>query len=92
MEQVITAGNEKPIQIADIVYSKEKSLFTILAIISGLIWIAIIFATKGLALVYVLMFFIIYLFSHSAFISYLKGTAVEINAEQFPELHNLNSG
>ncbi|MCL1090186.1 M48 family metallopeptidase [Shewanella profunda] len=87
MEQVITAGNEKPIQIADIVYSKEKSLFTILAIISGLIWIAIIFATKGLALVYVLMFFIIYLFSHSAFISYLKGTAVEINPEQFPELH-----
>lgn len=87
MEQVITAGNENPIQMTDIVYSKEKSLFTLLAIISGIVWAALIIGTFGMALLYVLMFFIIYLFSHSAFISYLKGTAVEINAEQFPELH-----
>ncbi|MGI2158318.1 M48 family metalloprotease [Shewanella baltica] len=89
MEQVITAtaGNDNPIQMTEIVYSKEKSLFTLLAIISGIVWAALIIGTLGMALLYVLMFFIIYLFSHSAFISYLKGTAVEINAEQFPELH-----
>ncbi|MCS6115724.1 M48 family metallopeptidase [Shewanella baltica] len=89
MEQVITAtaGNDNPIQMTEIVYSKEKSLFTLLAIISGIAWAALIIGTLGMALLYVLMFFIIYLFSHSAFISYLKGTAVEINAEQFPELH-----
>lgn len=87
MEQVVSAGNDNPIQMTDTVYSKEKSLFTILAIISGLIWAVLIIATKGLALIYVLMFFIIYLFTHSAFISYLKGTAVEISPEQFPDLH-----
>jgi len=88
MEQVTaTAGNDNPIQMTEIVYSKEKSLFTLLAIISGIVWAALIIGTLGMALLYVLMFFIIYLFSHSAFISYLKGTAVEINAEQFPELH-----
>ena len=89
MEQVITptAGKDNPIQMTEIVYSKEKSLFTLLAIISGIVWAALIIGTLGMALLYVLMFFIIYLFSHSAFISYLKGTAVEINAEQFPELH-----
>ncbi|MCP3129255.1 M48 family metallopeptidase [Shewanella sp. KJ2020] len=87
MEQVITTGNDNPIQMTDIVYSKEKSLFTLLAIISGLIWAGLIIGTLGVALLYVLAFFIIYLFSHSAFISYLKGTAVEINAEQFPDLH-----
>jgi len=84
---VVSAGNDNPIQMTDTVYSKEKSLFTILAIISGLIWAVLIIATKGLALIYVLMFFIIYLFTHSAFISYLKGTAVEISPEQFPDLH-----
>lgn len=87
MEQAISTGNDNPIQMADTVYSKEKSLFAILAIISGLIWAVLILATKGLALIYVLMFFIIYLFTHSAFISYLKGTAVEISPEQFPDLH-----
>ncbi|EGM68121.1 M48 family metallopeptidase [Shewanella sp. HN-41] len=87
MEQVITAGNDNPIQMTDIVYSKEKSLFTLLAIISGLVWAGLIIGTLGVALIYVLAFFIIYLFSHSAFISYLKGTAVEISAEQFPDLH-----
>lgn len=87
MEQVVSAGNDNPIQMADTVYSKEKTLFTILAIISGLIWLVLILATKGIALIYVLILFIIYLFTHSAFISYLKGTAVEISPEQFPDLH-----
>jgi Zn-dependent protease with chaperone function/Tfp pilus assembly major pilin PilA len=87
MEHVITAEHDNPIQIADTVYVNETKLFTILAIISGLVWAALIVGTMGMALLYVLMFFIIYLFTHSAFISYLKGTAVEINAEQFPELH-----
>jgi len=87
MEQVITTGNDNPIQMTDIVYSKEKSLFTLLAVISGIVWAGLIIGSLGVALLYVLAFFIIYLFSHSAFISYLKGTAVEINSEQFPDLH-----
>lgn len=87
MEQVNTTKNSNPIQMVDTIYSKEKSLFTLLAIISGIIWATIILGSMGIALLYLLILFIIYLFSHSAFISYLKGTAVEITAEQFPDLH-----
>ncbi|AQS40329.1 Zn-dependent protease with chaperone function [Shewanella psychrophila] len=87
MEQVVTSGNEHPINTADLVYSNEKTLFGILAFLSGLCWILLIVGTLGMALLYVLLFFIIYLFSQSAFISYLKGSAVEVNTEQLPELY-----
>jgi Tfp pilus assembly protein PilE len=43
--------------------------------------------TIGIALVYVLIFFLAYLFSQSAFISYIKGTAVKLSHEQFPDLY-----
>ena len=70
MEQVITAtaGKDNPIQMTDIVYSKEKSLFTLLAIISGIVWAALIIGTLGMALLYVLMFFIIYLLFKNIYI------------------------
>lgn len=71
----------------DLVYKNEKPLFLILAIISIPIWIALIVGTMGIALVYILFFFLFYLFAQSAFISHLKGTAVRITPEQFPDLH-----
>ncbi|MFQ6023714.1 MAG: M48 family metallopeptidase [Acidiferrobacterales bacterium] len=71
----------------DLVYSKEKPLFVVSLIISLIFWLAVIIGTFGAALVYVLFFFIFYLFVQSAFISYLKGTAVKITEEQFPDLY-----
>ncbi len=41
----------------------------------------------GVALIYLLMGALIFLFSHSAFISYLKGTGVKVSEKQFPELY-----
>ncbi|RJQ49141.1 MAG: hypothetical protein C4528_01165 [Gammaproteobacteria bacterium] len=71
----------------NLVYKHEKPLFYILVVISLLIWIGVIAVTSGIALIYVAVAFIFYLFFQSAFISYLKGTAVKITVQQFPDLH-----
>ncbi len=71
----------------DILYKKEKTLFTIMAIISLLFWIGVVVGTAGVALVILAVMYILYLFAHSAFISYVKGTGVRIGKNQFPELH-----
>lgn len=70
-----------------LVYPKEKTLFAILAVLGGLVWLLVILGTVGIALLYVLLFFILYLFAQSGFISYIKGTAVRITPEQFGALH-----
>ena len=70
----------------DIIYRKERVLFGIAIVLSALFWLVLIAVTKGLALVYVLMFFVFYLFAQSAFISYIQGTAVKITPQQFPDL------
>src|SRR3989304_6815688 len=71
----------------ELVYKHEKSLFVITAIIASLFWILLLFVTFGTLLVYLLIGYIFFLFIHSAFISYLKGTGVKITEEQYPDLH-----
>ncbi|HEY6096060.1 MAG TPA: M48 family metallopeptidase [Gallionellaceae bacterium] len=68
-------------------YKNEKPLFIILLVISTLVWLGLLVGTMGLVLVYILAFLLFYVVAQSAFISYLKGTGVEITAEQFPDLH-----
>lgn len=70
----------------DLLYKNEKPLFIINLIISLLIWIILIFGTVGVALIWILFFFIFYLFVQSGLIAYLKGTAVKITPDQFPDL------
>jgi len=70
-----------------LVYKNEKRLFNILLTLSLPVWGGLIIGTAGIALVYILSFFVFYLFAQAGFISYLKGTAVEITPEQFPDLH-----
>lgn len=71
----------------NLVYANEKRLFVVLSIISIAVWVALVVGTLGIALVYLLFFFVFYLFAHSAFIAYLKGTGVRITPQQFPDLH-----
>lgn len=71
----------------ELVYPKERSLFMLSAVLSGIFWLVLLVATFGLLLLYVLLFFVIYLFAQSAFVSYLRGTAVRITPQQFPDLH-----
>lgn len=70
----------------DLIYRNEKTLFAIMLALSLLLWIALVLGTLGLALVYGLMFFVAYCFAQSALISHIKGTGVQINAQQFPDL------
>jgi len=70
-----------------LVYKNEKRLFNILLTLSLPVWGGLIIGTAGIALVYIFSFFVFYLFAQAGFISYLKGTAVEITPEQFPDLH-----
>ncbi len=55
----------------DLLYKNEKPLFSIMLAVSLLICGLLLFATKGLALAYVVMFGLFYLFAQSGFISYL---------------------
>jgi len=52
-----------------------------------LLWVLLMVGTLGIALIYMLIGFIAYLFAHSALISYIKGNGVELSSRQFPELH-----
>jgi len=69
-----------------LVYGKEGPLFVILLALSIIIWAAVIVASFGIALLYMLIFFVAYLFAHSAYISHIRGTGARISKEQFPDL------
>jgi Zn-dependent protease with chaperone function len=71
----------------NLIYRNENTLFGIMAALSLLIWAALVIFTAGMALLYLLLFFISYCFAQSALVSYLKGTAVQITPAQFPDLH-----
>jgi Zn-dependent protease with chaperone function/Tfp pilus assembly protein PilE len=70
-----------------LVYPRERTLGTITLVMGLLFWALMVLGTFGLALIYLLFFFVIYLFAQSALISYVKGNGVALSAEQFPDLH-----
>lgn len=66
---------------------QEKLLFKWLFALACVMWVFLIVGTLGIGLIYVLLFGLIYLFTHSALIAHLKGNSVRITEEQFPDLH-----
>ena len=70
-----------------LVYRHERSLGTLTLVLGLLGWLVIIVGTFGLALIYLLLGFIGYLFAQSALIAWIKGSAVRLSPEQFPDLH-----
>lgn len=73
----------------ELVYKNEKPLFMISIFIGTIFWLALIVGTLGAALLYALLFFIVYLFAQSGFIAHLRGNTVELSPEQFPDLYGL---
>lgn len=69
------------------VYPRERWLGTVTLVLGLLVWLLVIVGTLGIALVYVLLGFIGYVFAQSAVIAWIKGTAVKISPTQLPELH-----
>ncbi len=76
----------------DLVYPNENPLFVISFVISVAFWLLVLVGTLGIALLYALLFFVFYLFAQSALIAYIKGTAVKITPQQFPDLHERLAG
>lgn len=70
----------------DLVYKNEKALFTLMALISALLWCGLTVASQGVALAFLLAFVAVFFYAQSALIAYLKGTAVKITHQQFPDL------
>jgi Zn-dependent protease with chaperone function/Tfp pilus assembly protein PilE len=70
-----------------LIYKNEKPLFIFHVVLATIFWLAVIVGTLGIALIYLLFFFIGYLFAQSALISWLKGNGVRISAAQYPDLY-----
>jgi Zn-dependent protease with chaperone function len=71
----------------DLVYPRERTLGAITLVLGVLIWLALIVGTFGIALVIAAVGAVLTLFVHSGLIAHLKGNAVEISTEQFPDLY-----
>jgi Zn-dependent protease with chaperone function/type II secretory pathway pseudopilin PulG len=69
------------------VYPNERTLFVLSLLISVAFWLVLLVGTFGLVLVYALFFFVFYLFAQSGLIAYIKGNAVRITPQQYPDLH-----
>lgn len=69
------------------VYPRERWLGNITMALGILVWLLLVLGTLGIALVYVLLGFIGYVFAQSAVIAWIKGTAVRLSPTQLPELH-----
>src|SRR6516165_11313039 len=80
----VTAGEIAP---EDLVYPQERLLGAVTLVLGLLVWLALIVGTVGVALVFVALSALAYLFAHSALIAHLKGNGVELSQEQFPDLY-----
>ncbi len=69
------------------IHPRERSLGAVLLVLGVLAWLALVVGTFGVALVVLLFGFIAYLFAQSTLVAHLRGNAVELSAEQFPDLH-----
>jgi Zn-dependent protease with chaperone function len=70
----------------ELVYPREVSLGAITLVFGLIGWLLLVVGTFGLALVYLLIGFVFYVFAHSAFISWLRGNAVLLSQAQLPDL------
>jgi Zn-dependent protease with chaperone function len=77
-----------PKQRADLrPYGNEKTLFTIMAVISIIGWVLLTLGSLGTIWIAMLVFYAIGVAAFSYFISYVRGNGVRVTAEQFPDLH-----
>ena len=72
----------------ELVYPRERTLGTITLVLGLLVWLLIIVGTFGIALVYLLIGFLFYLFAHSALIAWLRGNGVLLSSQQLPDLRD----
>lgn len=74
--------------MSELTCQREKILGSITLILGCLVWAAIAIGTVGIVFIALFFSFILYLFAQSALISYIKGNAVELSEQQFPDLYS----
>ena len=57
-----------------LVYPRERTLGAITLVLGVIAWVLIVVGTFGLALVYLLLGFLFYLFAHSALIAWMRAS------------------
>ena len=72
----------------ELVYPRERPLGAITLVLGILVWLLVIVGTVGIALVYLLIGFLFYLFAQSALIAWLRGNGVLLSAQQLPDLRD----
>ena len=70
----------------ELVYPRERTLGTVTLVLGVHRLAAVIVGTVGIALVYLLIGFLFYLFAQSALIAWLRGNGVLLSAQQLPDL------
>ena len=71
----------------ELVYKNENILKVLSIVISALVWAVILYFSRGLVLIYVALFGIVYLFAQSALIAHIRGTGVRVSADQYADIH-----
>src|SRR5262249_54214554 len=71
-----------------LVHPRERTLGSITLVLGLIAWLVLVVGTVGIALVYLLLGFLFYLFAHSALISWLRGNGVLLSAQQLPDLRD----
>lgn len=66
---------------------QERLLGNITLALGVTAWLALIIGTVGGALLGLALAFVVYLFTHSWLIAYVKGNGVRVSHEQFPQLY-----
>ena len=82
-----SSGPSKEIFVNELVYPRERTLGVITLMLGLLFWLLLIVGTFGMALLFLAVGFILYLFAQSALIAHIKGNGVELSERQFPELY-----
>jgi Zn-dependent protease with chaperone function len=73
--------------VNELVYRNETTLRAIALALSVVIWLALLFGTFGVVLIYLALFALFALIAHSALIAHLRGNAIRITRHQMPDLH-----
>ena len=78
-----------PGPVAVIPYKNEDPLFWISAYVAVCLWGALLILSVGIAVPVLLFLALLGLFTRSLLVAWVRGNAVRVGAEQFPDLHRL---
>ena len=76
-----------PTAVTVLPYKHEDPLFWISVYVACSLWLLLLIFTVGLVVPFVLLMGLLGLFTRSLLIAWVRGNAVKVGAEQFPDLH-----